>query len=219
MQLGYNVQAASNTKTPPPVAQVLVREGDFAASLMETLGLGTASSEAEAENLLFAEGIAPKNGWVADYPVTPDIIGELQDAVVNAAGSGQLKMTRTEAVKAFQTLTADYGLPVVRDAQPAVPGAQNEYGENVAPQEFGDYPDSTVINNYYSEEGPPVASYYPPHWDYYDMYGWVPYPFWWGGFGFSGFFVLHDFHRFAHLYRNGVNQERPDSEERSVSLR
>ena len=57
-------------------------------------------------------------------------------------------------------------------------------------------PGSEVVNNYYYDNGPPVVSYYPPPDPYYYLYSWVPYPFWWGpGFYFSGFFILHDFHR------------------------
>ena len=190
-----NVQAAQSSGATPPVAQVLVREGDFAISLAETLGLGTADSEAEAENIMASAGIMPKNGWVADYPVTPDIIGELQESVATAADAGQLAMTRPEAVESFQTLTADYGLAVTQDTQTA-------YGENLAPDESGQYPDATVVNDYYYEDGPPVVTYYPPPWDYYYMYSWVPYPFRCAGFAFSGFFVLNDFDRFDHVVIN-----------------
>jgi hypothetical protein len=56
-------------------------------------------------------------------------------------------------------------------------------------------PNPTVINNYYYNEGPPTVTYYAPPPDYYYMYGWVPFPFWCAGFQFSGFFILHDFHR------------------------
>jgi len=196
----FSVQAAPSTRTPPPVSQPLVREGDFAASLAETLGLGTASDEAQAENMLSAAGIEPKNGWVADYPVTPDIIGELQGAAASAADSGQLKMTRAEAVKGVQTLAADYDLPVVQE-QPVVMGDQAQYAESTAPAESGDYPDETVVNNYYYDEGPPVVTYYAPPWDYGYLYSWVGYPFWWGGFFFPGYFALNDFHVFVNFNR------------------
>jgi len=196
MQLSYNVQAARNSGAVPPVAQPLVREGDFATGLVETLGLGTDVTEAQAEDIMTAAGIAPKNGWVADYPMTPDIIGEIQDAVATAAEGGQLKMGRAEAVKAVQTLTDDYGLPVIPDER-VVAGDQTEYDQNTGPGQATEYPDATVVNDYYYDEGPPVVTYYPPPWDYNYLYSWVPYPFWWGGFGFSGFFVLNDFHVFA----------------------
>jgi hypothetical protein len=199
MQLSTNVQAAQSPGATPPVGQPLVREGDFATGLVETLGLGTDVTEAQAEDMMTAAGIAPKNGWVADYPVTPDIVGEIQDAVAAAADSGRLKMARAEALTAVQTLTDDYGLPVIPDDR-AVAGDQTEYGQNTGPRQSGEYPDPTVVDNYYYDEGPPVVTYYSPPWDYYYLYSWVPYPFWWGGFGFSGFFVLNDFHTFTRFH-------------------
>jgi len=166
----------------PPVAQTLIREGDFAVKLVGALKIGTAKNEVEAETMLGSSGIAPKNGWIADYPVTPDIIGELQSAVTAAADAQKLPMGKDEALNAFQNLIAEFGLAVS-------PSSIGKYAEN-QPQ-----PNSTVINNYYYDEGPPVVTYYPPPWDYYYLYAWVPYPFWNSGFFFPGFFVLHDFHR------------------------
>ena len=177
-------QSAESSKGAPPVSQVLVPEGDFALKLAPALGLGTPSSEAQAEDMLTSADIAPKNGWIADYPITPIVIGELQNAVTGAADAHKLTMEKDDALKAFQNLTTEFGLAVA-------PGGSGQYAEN-QPQ-----PDSSTIDNYYYEEGPPVVTYYPPPWDYYYMYDWVPYPFWWGGFFFSGFFSLHDFHRFV----------------------
>ncbi len=173
----------------PPVSQPLVPEGDFALKLATALKLGTPTSEAQAEDMLTSVGIAPRNGWIADYPVTPDIIGELQSGVVAAADAQKLSMGKEEALNAFQDLTAEFGLAVL-------PGGSGKYAEN-QPQ-----PNPTVVNNYYYEEGPPVVTYYPPPWDYYYLYAWVPYPFWWGGFFFSGFFCLHDFHRVVFVGHN-----------------
>lgn len=196
--LAYNVQAAPDTKSAPPVGQPLVREGDFAGALVETLGLGTANDEAQAEDTLAAAGIQPKNGWVANYPVTPDILGELQNTVTSAADTGQLKITRAEAIKDFQAVSEDYGLPIAEENQTTVLGEQTQYSysESSTSQESAQYPDSTVVENYYYEEGPPVVTYYQPPWDYAYLYGWVPYPFWWSGFFFPGFFALNDFNFF-----------------------
>jgi hypothetical protein len=182
-------QSAQSSKEAPPVSQALVPEGDFALKLVPALGLGTPNSEAQAEDMLTSVGIAPKNGWIADYPITPDIIGELEDAVTGSSDANKLSMGKDEALKAFQELTAEFGLAVV-------PGGSGQYAET-QPQ-----PDSALINNYYYEEGPPVVTYYPPPWDYYYLYAWVPYPFWSGGFFFSGFFCLHDFHRFVFVGRH-----------------
>jgi hypothetical protein len=177
-------QSAQSSKEAPPVSQALVPEGDFALKLVPALGLGTPNSEAQAEDMLTSVGIAPKNGWIADYPITPIVIGELQDAVAGASDAKKLPIEKVEALKAFHDLTTDFGLSVL-------PGGSGEYAEN-RPQ-----PDSTMIDNYYYEEGPPIVTYYPPPWDYYYLYDWVPYPFWWGGFSFTGFFSLRDFHRFV----------------------
>jgi hypothetical protein len=182
MPLAVFAQSDRSSSEAPPVSQALVPEGDFALKLATVLKLGTPTSEAQAEEMLTSVGIAPRNGWIADYPVTPDIIGELQDGVATAADSKKLPMEKAEALKAFQDLTTEFGLAVV-------PGSSGQYAEN-QPR-----PDPTIVNNYYDEEGPPVVTYYPPPSDYGYLYGWVPYPFWYSGFFFGGFFVLHDFHR------------------------
>jgi hypothetical protein len=175
-----NAQSNQMTTGAPPVAQPLVPEGDFALKLVPALKLGTPNSEAQAEDMLTSVGITPKNGWIADYPVTPIIIGELQDAIVAASDANKLPMGKDEALNAFQNLIAEFGLAVL-------PGGSGRYAESQS------QPNSTVINNYYYEEGPPVVTYYPPPWDYYYLYAWVPYPFWCSGFFFPGFFVLNDF--------------------------
>jgi uncharacterized membrane protein YgcG len=181
MPLGVYAQLDQKSATPP-VSQSLVPEGDFALKLVAALKLGTPGGEAQAEDMLSSAGIAPKNGWIADYPVTPIIVGELQSAVVAAADAQRLPMAKDDALKAFQDVTTESGLAVV-------PSDPSQYA-GTQPQ-----PDPTVINNYYYEEGPPVVTYYPPPWDYDYLYAWVPYPFWCSGFFFPGFFVLHDFHR------------------------
>jgi hypothetical protein len=173
-------QSGQKSAGAPPISQALVSEGDFALKLAAALKLGAPNDEAQAEDMLTSAGIAPKNGWIADYPLTPNIIGELQDSVATAADSKNLPMGKDEALKALQGLTTELGLAIS-------PGNAGEYAEN-QPQ-----PDASVINNYYYEEGPPVVSYYPPPWDYYYLYDWVPYPFWASGFFFPGFFVLTDF--------------------------
>src|SRR5512143_1025804 len=74
----------------PSVSQQLVPEGDFALKLAATLKLGTPTTEAQAEDMLAAVGVAPKNGWIADYPMTPIVIGQVRNAVVAAAASKKL---------------------------------------------------------------------------------------------------------------------------------
>jgi hypothetical protein len=62
-------------------------------------------------------------------------------------------------------------------------------------------PGPEVVNNYYYDSGPPVVTYYEPPQPYYYLYAWVPYPFWCSGFYFSGFFILHDFHRHVFFHK------------------
>ena len=173
----------SQMMSPPPVAQILVREGSFAVNLAGALNLGNPANENEAESLLGSAGVAPRNGWIADYPVTPDIIGELQTSVTEAAVAGRLSISRDAALTAFQNVLTGYNLPL----QVNISGNRG-YDEN-----FSSNPEPEVINNYYSEEGPPVVTYYAPPADYSYLYDWVPYPFWWYDWWFPGFFVLTDF--------------------------
>ena len=185
-------QSGETATQPPPIAQTLIREGDFAIILAEALKIGQAKNEAEAESTLASAGIAPKNGWIADYPVTPDIVGELQNAVGTAADSGNLGMKKDEALKAFRTTAVELQLPIIVE----VP---DRYAESPSPT-ASQYAEPSVINNYYDTEGPPVVTYYAPPPDYYYMYAWVPSPFWCSGFFFPGFFVLRDFHRVIFMH-------------------
>ncbi len=184
--LSLNAYPQSDQKSAgaPPISQALVPEGDFALRLATVLKVGTPTDEAQAEDMLTSAGIAPKNGWIADYPVTPNIIGELQNAVATAADSKRLPMGKDEALKAFQDITTEFGVGVA-------PGS-SQYADSQPPTS-SEYVQPQDINNYYYEEGPPVVTYYPPPWDYDYLYGWVPYPFWFSGFFFPGFFVLNDF--------------------------
>ena len=187
------VSVAQSATQAPPIPQTLIREGDFAINLAESLKLGRASNEVEAESLLASVGISPKNGWIADYPVTPDIIGELQNSIGAAVDSGKLAMNKDAAMKALQDLNVQQGLPVSV-------GTESQGTEAEPAQSYGEYSNPEVINNYYYEQGPPVVTYYPPPSDYGYLYSWVPYPFWCSGFWFPGFFVLNDFHRFVHVH-------------------
>jgi len=242
-------------KPPPPLEQPLVAEGVFAVQLVEALKLGPAQDEVQAENTLSSVGIEPKNGWIAGYPVTPPMIGEIERDVAAAAEAGRLRMGKDEALKAVADLKVRLGLSITPGglSQPAAPQAVSgggvgnsviykytdkngvmhftdqfesipmEYRDRVemirgnappqapAPpayedsqaQENGSIPDPgpEVVNNYYVDPGPPVVTYYPPPRPYYYLYAWVPYPFWCSGFFFSGFFILHDFHRHVFFHK------------------
>jgi uncharacterized membrane protein YgcG len=164
-----------------------VREGALAVKLVFALGLSPTDDETQAETTLGEAGITPRNGWIADYPVTPDIVGELQAAVGESADAGKLTVGRDEAQKRLEGVLDDLKLGVRPYTGATTGEALPEHAEN--------YPNPTVINNYYTTEGPPVVTYYAPPPDYYYLYSWVPYPFWGFGFWFPGYFVLHDFHR------------------------
>jgi len=180
-------QSAPAQPAPPPIAQELVREGDFALRLEAALGLEKSADEVGAESRLGNLGILPRNGWIADYPVTPDILAELGKAVAGAADAGRIPLARDEALKRFNMVAAGEDLPIQpysRDETAAAP-----------PESAGQYPNPALINDYYSGEGPPVITYYAPPPDYYYLYSWIPFPFWCYGFWFPGYFILHDFHR------------------------
>ncbi|HUL22774.1 MAG TPA: hypothetical protein VLZ10_15060 [Thermodesulfobacteriota bacterium] len=176
--------ALAEQKIPgPPLAQSLVREGTLAVNLANALKIGSPANEAEAESALTSAGIAPRNGWVGDYPVTPDVVIELRNTVGSAADSKGLSMSKEEALNVFDNVTKDYELPVQ---------AVNA-GPVVSPNTSPDPPDPTVMNNYYTQEGPPVVTYYAPPVDYSYLYNYVPYPFWWLNAWFPGYYMLADF--------------------------
>ena len=189
--MAANGQAASSNISP--LSQPLIREGTLAVRLAGDLGLEKTDNEARAEDLLDTAGIAPKNGWIADYPVTPDIVGELQASVGAAADSGKLSMDRNTAIRTLQSDISSYNLPVS-------PDTSGQYGnETYAPE----YPDTSAEDSYYSSQGPPVVTYYAPPPDYAYLYTWVDYPFWRSNFWFPGFFVLADFRIKTHWHDHG----------------
>jgi len=181
-------EAKQTGNQPPPVEQPLVREGEFAMKLMEALQMGKAESETEAESSLASAGIAPKNGWISDYPVTPDIIGEVEQSVVEAAEANRISLGSEEALNAFQVVVNGLALPVMAETR-------EPYTTSEPPRGYSDSSQSSAISDYYYSYGSPIVTYYPPPWNYYYLYSWVPYPFWYSGFFFGGFFILNDFNR------------------------
>ena len=172
---------------PPPVAQSLVREGDFAVKLAEALKVGVPESEVAAESMLASIDITPSNGWIADYPVTPEIVSQLQSSIKAAVKSGKLGMSMTTAMAALQTVSDDFGLNFV------VAGPRGNHKVSEPAPGSSAYTSPTVVNNYYYDYGPPVVTYYSPPPAYFYLYAWVPTPFWSFGFYFPGFFILNDF--------------------------
>ncbi len=171
-------QSSSNQN--PPIAQPLVREGDFAIKLAAELNLGKADDEETAVTLLAEAGIAPANGWIPDYPVTPQIVGQLSEAIAQAATDGSLRMDPGEADQVLNRVAAEMTLP-----EPA--GSAGTETAATAPS------DAAVINTYYASEGPPIITYYAPPPDYIYLYDWVPYPVYWYGYWFPGFYICQNF--------------------------
>ena len=150
---GYYSQPEQSKPGAPPVEPRLVREGFFAMKLAEALKIGEVKSEAEAESKLASVGIVPKNGWIADHPLTPNIIGELQNAIGGAADSGKIAMNRDEAMKVFQDLIMDI---------------ESQYGGAESPPGRQPYPEPYYYPGFY---------YYPYYYSYY-----YPYPYFYGGY-------------------------------------
>lgn len=172
---------------PPPLEAQLIRQGDFAAALSSALKLDEARDETEAERRLAEAGIAPANGWMADYPVTPAIICELQAATLNAADAGRIPLDADDALAGFYDAQASMGLDVV-------PYGEEQAGEEL-PARGPSYPDAAYVEDYYGRVGPPILTYYCPPACYRPMYDWAPYPFLAGGCYFPGFYIQHDFQR------------------------
>lgn len=127
----------------PPVGQPLVPEGALAVQLVEALKIGTTQDEAQAESLLSAIGIEPKNGWIAGYPVTPPIIFEIEKGVAAAADAGKLGMGKDQALKAVGDLKVKMGLNV-RTGDAPRSSAQTDPGRP---------PGNTVIYKYIDKSG------------------------------------------------------------------
>jgi len=151
----YYSQSGQGRPGPLPIQQKLAREGFFAMKLAEALKVGEVKSEAEAESKLASVGISPKNGWIADYPLTPNVISELKNAIGEAADSGKIAMKKDEALKVFQDLIVDI---------------ENEYAQVEPPP--GNQP-------YTESYGYPRFYFYPYDYPYADYY---PYPFYFGGY-------------------------------------
>ena len=182
-----SAQTGQANAPPPPIDQPLVTEGLFAVDLAAALDISASDDAVEAESALGDVGILPRNGWIADYPVTPDIVAELRGSVAAAVDAGQLSLGRDDALKRFDDALAGAGLAVRAYAS----------GEATLdrPVSCENYPNPGMIGSYYSSEGPPIVTYYCPPPDYYYLYSWVPYPFWWADFWFPGYFILRDFDR------------------------
>ena len=193
---------AAKDKGKPPISQTLVREGDYAVRLAESLKLGKLK-EVQAESKLASLGIAPLSGWISDFPVTPDIVAEVKSAVDNAIAQGKISLGRKKADEAISKLNTSIGLSVAEAPSTPPKGYKSWEESSQYSNESEEYP-PTVINNYYYDEGPPVVTYYPPPYDYSYLYAWDPFPFWCDSFWFPGFYVLTDFTQVVVINNNGT---------------
>jgi hypothetical protein len=198
------IAADSSGSSKPPIGQPLVREGDFAVSLATSLNLTKTDDEARAESILSSNGIAPRNGWIADYPVTPDVYADVQNTARKAGDSGKLAMSGDRAIHTVQSVSTEMGLPIAVAGENYDYRSNSQYTYNSSEYDGSNSPPADLkspsasespedVEDYYDEYGPPVVSYYPPPWEYGYLYSWDPWPFWWGGFWFPGFFALNDF--------------------------
>jgi hypothetical protein len=131
--------AIQSDTSSPPVAQTLLPEGVFAMQLAEALKLGSVPDEAKAEELLSSLGIEPKNGWLAEYPVTPDVLGDVEKGISVASGQGKIKLTKDQALKLVDEVKAKLGFDVN-------PGS-------TAPPGLITKPGNTTIYSYTDREG------------------------------------------------------------------
>lgn len=173
------------------IEPVLVRQGDFAMLLVEALHLGVAERQESAISRLEDADIAPEDGWIADYPMTPEILAQLAPTLGDAADSGAIALSRDEALGALQALAAEFGLSLPDELGP-------RYARRYLRDDAYDCQGST-IRRYYDNYAPPVLSYCRPPYDYDYLYDWRPYGSWWHGHYYPGYYLLHRFHLVIHV--------------------
>ena len=186
------VNAKSSPSGLPPIEQPLVREGEFAVELAAALHLTSSHDEAAADCSLASIDITPRNGWISDYPMTPDIIAEVRDSAAGSAYSGNLQISGTDAAGIVDKVSIAMNLPIKAAGEKYSYESSSEYQ---SPPEVSEYVGPYAVDDYYYDNEPPIVTYYPPPVEYAYLYDWVPDPFWWNGFGFGGFFILVDFDR------------------------
>ena len=181
-----SVNAQSSASKRPPIGQPLVSEGEFAVELTTALNLASPHDEAAAEDALASINIAPRNGWISDYPMTPDIIAEVRDSTARSASSGSLRMAETEATGIVDSVSTAMNLPIkVAGGKHAYESSSSsssrsdseydsgsdfeyqsssssEYQSNpgAPPPEVSEYAAPADIEGYYNDYGPPIVSYF-----------------------------------------------------------
>ncbi len=186
----------------PPIEQPLVREGKFAVNLATAFNLTSSQDETVAESYLASINIMPRNGWISDYPVTPDIIAEIRKSAATSASSGYLQISEADAVELVDNISVAMNLPIANND----PASENRSRSASVSSDSSGYVEPSAVEDYYDDNKPAIVTYYPPPLEYAYLYDWVPSPFWWEGFGFRGFFILIDFERrhHHHLITNHV---------------
>ena len=127
----------------PPVGQALVPEGLFALQLVSDLKIGQAQNEVQAEDMLSTVGIEPKNGWIADYPVTPDIINEIEESVAASVDAKRVMIEKDEALQAMNDLKVKFGLNV--KPGPSSPSVQTPPSDAIADDIIYEYRDKKGV--------------------------------------------------------------------------
>lgn len=106
----------SNAQNPALALEpTLLPEAVYALNLVEILGLEPTSDANKAEILLSRLGIEPKNGWISDYPITPMIIGDIDQDIANAYDLKKINLNKTETLKQVNELKTRLGLDVEKE--------------------------------------------------------------------------------------------------------
>jgi hypothetical protein len=127
----------------PPIGQALVPEGIFALQLVSDLKIGQAQNEVQAEDMLSTVGIEPKNGWIADYPVTPDIIDEIEESVTASVDAKRVMIEKDEALQAMNDLKVKFGLNV--KPGPSSPSVQTPPSDGITDDIIYEYKDKKGV--------------------------------------------------------------------------
>ena len=168
----------------------LVPEDVFAVRLASAFGIASTDNAGAAESALAGKGIAPDDGWISNYPVTPVVVSELWENIKTAAANGRLPAEdgKDTGFATFKSVLSEFGLNFAVTATGSVrpPPPVNQ-------EDIDDY--------YNNASDPPVSTYYTPPPAYIDQYMWIGFPFFYAGYWWPGYWVMRDFHR--HYFYHG----------------
>lgn len=167
------------------IAPEVLPQSEFAFHLANALAVRIPQGDdpLRAIRALAALGISPRVGWTPDAAVTPRTIAEVRDAVATAAAAGRLREDPQDAVRAFEVVTAQLGLPLPVEP-PRYAGAERGV------QLYEGACDARYYDDYYGGAGVPPYTYCRPPPAYFSMYAWIGTPFYWGGYYFPGYYTL-----------------------------